>query len=35
MVEADATLKDGVLTVRVPKPKGVKPVAKRIPVTAA
>jgi len=34
-VKADATFKDGVLTVRVPKPKGVKPVAKRIPVTAA
>lgn len=34
-VKADATFKNGVLTVRVPKPKGVKPTAKRIPVTAA
>jgi HSP20 family protein len=34
-VKADATFKNGVLTVRVPKPKGVKRVARKVPVTAA
>lgn len=34
-VEAVATLENGVLTVRVPKPKGVEPATKKVPVTVA